>query len=550
MSQEDRPSNCTSSPSVVGKIDQIQWDCLYHQDTTSKKCNIYGPGCACIYYAKPGLSESHIDKGLSSVIHRNLCELRRAVDKISSLRNDLAHSTSFQLSRVEFDSIWNEATTYIRSIASYIGKEPDVIAIIETVLFRPLEDGAYKKLLASILEFEIYNKRLQRVEMREVKSSLSTIGEKHEEQLLKVTETLQKMDETQQEMRNEMKAQITEELTIVFKAEMEDFIGKINDTIKENKEQLSTYVIFQGLILAKTHSLKKTSLVKKKQEKFIKGIEEEGINDHPDDKFQCGSCKENVCGGLLKIIEHRKNCTARVDKRDLESDDLEGDVYQCGICEDKFTRLRSFMNHKKDKCSRKPKLVSEMSFRNKLMEGLPEEEFSRVTKERKDKGKIADTFRKTKYLPKDQSSSDSDSENDMVPNTTGAMNYFQQSCQLSKEYKNKEFFHSHAIQHGLKLSKRCVARLQNECARKTKEKRIFIWSSKNHKNCCLLLQRYPMKYKQGILQIDSSHGAICKIKNATDGIDLIVISGRSKCGKAYTDDEVVVEVLLENSEIP
>ncbi|XP_076079292.1 uncharacterized protein LOC143049574 [Mytilus galloprovincialis] len=232
-----------------------------------------------------------------------------------------------------------------------------------------------------------------------------------------------------------------------------------------------------------------TSLVKKKQEKFIKGIEEEGINDHPDDKFQCGSCKDNVYGGLLKIIEHRKNCTARVDKReltettlpvllevknlpksnenrfkqegkqnsgsldndvievydadlgslilwtkiskacflsrktfgntfqnffakvlrehpldttvetdltvtvhilddfcDLESDDLEGDVYQCGICEDKFTRLRSFMNHKKDKCSRKPKLVSEMSFRNKLMEGLPEEEFSRVTKERKDKG--------------------------------------------------------------------------------------------------------------------------------------------------------------------
>lgn len=93
--------------------------------------------------------------------------------------------------------------------------------------------------------------------MREVKSSLSTIGEKQEEQLLKVTETLQKMDEIQQEMRNEMKAQITEELTIVFKAEMEDFIGKINDTIKENKEQLSTYVIFQGLILAKTHSLKK-----------------------------------------------------------------------------------------------------------------------------------------------------------------------------------------------------------------------------------------------------------------------------------------------------
>ncbi|VDI18982.1 Hypothetical predicted protein [Mytilus galloprovincialis] len=180
--------------------------------------------------------------------------------------------------------------------------------------------------------------------------------------------------------------------------------------------------------------------------------------------------------------------------------------------------------------------------------------FSSITPEKIPKQrlerKIADTFRKSKYLPKDQSSSDSDSENDMVPNTTGAMNYFQQSCQLSKEYKNKEFFHSHAIQHGLKLSKRCVARLQNECARENKGKKDFYTVFLKPQKLLSLLQRYPMKYKQGILQIDSSHGAICKIKNATDGIDLIVISGRSKCGKAYTDDEVVVEVLLENSEIP
>lgn len=147
------PSYCTNSPTVVGKINQTQWDSLYHQDTTSKRCYIIGAGCACIYKVKPGLSENNIDKGLSSVIHRNLCELRMAVDKISSLRNDLAHSTSFQLSRVEFETIWNEATTYIRSIASYIGKEPDVKAIIDTVLIRPLEDGPYTKLLASLLDF-------------------------------------------------------------------------------------------------------------------------------------------------------------------------------------------------------------------------------------------------------------------------------------------------------------------------------------------------------------------------------------------------------------
>lgn len=79
--------------------------------------------------------------------------------------------------------------------------------------------------------------------MREVKSSLSTIGE-NQEQLLKATETLQNIEKLKQELRNEMKTQITEDVKNVLKAEIESFVGKMNDAIKDNKEQLSTYVIF------------------------------------------------------------------------------------------------------------------------------------------------------------------------------------------------------------------------------------------------------------------------------------------------------------------
>lgn len=54
---------------------------------------------------------------------------------------------------------------------------------------------------------------------------------------------------------------------------------------------------------------------------------------------------------MVKLMDHLL---------DLESDDLEGDIYQCGICEEQFTRLKGFLYHKKDKCSRKPQLVSDI----------------------------------------------------------------------------------------------------------------------------------------------------------------------------------------------
>ncbi|XP_061163419.1 helicase with zinc finger domain 2-like [Saccostrea echinata] len=64
------------------------------------------------------------------------------------------------------------------------------------------------------------------------------------------------------------------------------------------------------------------------------------------------------------------------------------------------------------------------------------------------------------------------------------------------------------------------------------------------------LQRYlddnPNKYKLCSLHIESAHKAVCTNLNFADEIKEIHISGRSKCGKSYADDEVVVEILGES----
>lgn len=115
---------------------------------------------------------------------------------------------------------------------------------------------------------------------------------------------------------------------------------------------------------------------------------------------------------------------------------------------------------------------------------------------------------------------------------------------LSKDCKSEGLFFSHAIQQGLKLSKRCVIALTNQFRASIKKIFTDFYTEFKHtKDLQQLLKKEPKKYKQGSLSIDSSHGALCRVKNDTDGIESILISGRSKCGVAFTDDDVVVEIL-------
>lgn len=98
---------------------------------------------------------------------------------------------------------------------------------------------------------------------------------------------------------------------------------------------------------------------------------------------------------------------------------------------------------------------------------------------------------------------------------------------------------------GLELSESCLSKFQ------------FKWKSSFHyqeslpsKKLQHLLKENPTKYKLCSLYIESAHKAVCTNLNFADGVNEIQISGRSKCGKSYADDHVVVEILGKSKVLP
>ncbi|XP_021359819.1 helicase with zinc finger domain 2-like isoform X2 [Mizuhopecten yessoensis] len=58
-----------------------------------------------------------------------------------------------------------------------------------------------------------------------------------------------------------------------------------------------------------------------------------------------------------------------------------------------------------------------------------------------------------------------------------------------------------------------------------------------------LLKTQPKIYKRCTLQIQAAHNSVCTVIKPERNLTEIEISGRSRCGKNFTEDEVVVEVL-------
>ncbi|KAK3089644.1 hypothetical protein FSP39_005283 [Pinctada imbricata] len=103
---------------------------------------------------------------------------------------------------------------------------------------------------------------------------------------------------------------------------------------------------------------------------------------------------------------------------------------------------------------------------------------------------------------------------------------------------------SQLLAHGLKLSERC----KKQYCTPEKRERKFVYDAEYPRDKLIALcQRQPKTFKKCKLQVESSHGAVCTNLDLNDEISKIEISGRSKCGKAYSDDVVVVEVLKDNS---
>ncbi|XP_061162412.1 helicase with zinc finger domain 2-like isoform X2 [Saccostrea echinata] len=93
------------------------------------------------------------------------------------------------------------------------------------------------------------------------------------------------------------------------------------------------------------------------------------------------------------------------------------------------------------------------------------------------------------------------------------------------------------VENGLELSVKCIETFKHH-------KPSFQYPPEENINTLgKKLQSNRDSYKKCIIEIDSAHKALCRNLDLADDIQEIFISGRSKCGKAFSEDEVIVEVL-------
>lgn len=103
---------------------------------------------------------------------------------------------------------------------------------------------------------------------------------------------------------------------------------------------------------------------------------------------------------------------------------------------------------------------------------------------------------------------------------------------------------SRLITYGLDLKPEFVSEfVANRSARKEKIKSYYEELIENKDELEKLCNSDPSKYKRGILDIEASHKAKCFLTNCVEDDSVISISGRSNCGKTYSDDEVVIEII-------
>lgn len=124
-------------------------------------------------------------------------------------------------------------------------------------------------------------------------------------------------------------------------------------------------------------------------------------------------------------------------------------------------------------------------------------------------------------------------------NTT---DYFEKSKRILENKTQKSLKDTSMSQHGLQLSDTCLRDLCSfSRARDKKYKNFYKSLIENPAELKRLCHLDPL-VRIGRLQIQSSHEAVVVLEEPFDGNEEVNISGRSKCGKAYTDDTVVVKI--------
>lgn len=98
---------------------------------------------------------------------------------------------------------------------------------------------------------------------------------------------------------------------------------------------------------------------------------------------------------------------------------------------------------------------------------------------------------------------------------------------------------SEIVVSGISLTDRCQTSFRQKAKSETFKYKEMLSKDKLY-NC---LEKNKDKFKKCTVEIESAHKAVCMNMDLADEVKEIIISGRSKCGKVFTDDEVVVEIL-------
>ena len=123
--------------------------------------------------------------------------------------------------------------------------------------------------------------------------------------------------------------------------------------------------------------------------------------------------------------------------------------------------------------------------------------------------------------------------------------FYEQSCRYHGDSGDEEDSETpqdnRLLREGLQLN---ASFLQSIKASQRKEKNESFYEPPLQKEQCEhLLRLRPNQYKRCSLHIEGCHRAYCTPVKSDDKITMIEISGRSKAGRTFNEDEVVVEIL-------
>ena len=118
--------------------------------------------------------------------------------------------------------------------------------------------------------------------------------------------------------------------------------------------------------------------------------------------------------------------------------------------------------------------------------------------------------------------------------------WYERSCEARENRSlDTEIGDSEVLGTGIQLSQRC----RKNYSSTFNKHRPFRYEQQLERNELLeLRKRQPDKFKKCRLQTEASNLTVAFNTDPGDSIKQIIIDGRSRCGKSFNDDEVLVEV--------